>query len=200
LKQQSPRTSDLLAGVAAAHGEGDVAIGALVEGLRNRAFGLSLLLFGIPNCLPLPPGVPVVCGGVLAFLGAQLMLGRSAPWLPRRLAERTIPASVLAAVVTRALPWVRRFERLSRPRLARLAGSTAHRIVGLVVMLLAGVLILPIPFLGNMPPGVAISILGLALVERDGLLVLAGFVAALLGVGVTVGATWAVVASAGALF
>jgi len=190
----------LLAAIAAAHAGDRLGVGELVHGLRNRAFGLTLLLFGIPNCIPLPPGVPIVCGIVLAFIGLQLAAGRDEPWLPRRIAERRLPAAVLTGIVERALPLVRRFERLSRPRLPAIAGPTARRMIGVVVVVLAGVLILPIPFLGNMPPGIAICIFGLGLVERDGLLVGLGFLASLVGLGVTIGATWVLVAGAASLF
>jgi len=49
--------------------------------------------------------------------------------------------------------------------------------VGLVCLLLAIVLVLPIP-LGNIPPALAISMMALGILERDGLWVLAGLAAA----------------------
>ena len=35
----------------------------LVE-LRHRAFGFALLIFALPCCLPMPPGIPTVCGSL----------------------------------------------------------------------------------------------------------------------------------------
>jgi hypothetical protein len=194
------RTSELLALVASAPIGERIAIGELVLSLRNRAFGMVFLVFGIPNCIPLPPGIPVICGIVLGLVGIQLALGRKELWLPRRIAERSFERSTIEAIVTRATPWIARVEAWSRPRYLQLAGDTAQRAVGLVVVLLGFILILPIPFLGNLPPGIAICIFGLGLIERDGLVILAGFVATLLGLTVTALMTWAIWQGAVAIF
>jgi hypothetical protein len=74
---------------------------------------------------------------------------------------------------------------VSRPRLLFLFGAWGHRAIGLVCTLLALVLILPIP-LGNMLPAAAVSVLSLALVQRDGFLALAGYALAALSAGVLV--------------
>jgi hypothetical protein len=50
-------------------------------------------------------------------------------------------------------------------------------LVGLVCLLLAIVVLLPIP-LGNMLPALAISLLALGILERDGLWIVAGLVTA----------------------
>jgi hypothetical protein len=76
------------------------------------------------------------------------------------------------------VPWMRRAEKLSRPRWPLLATGFVERTIGLACVVLSVVLILPVPF-GNMGPGVAVCILALALLERDGKATLAGlFVAA----------------------
>ncbi len=66
---------------------------------------------------------------------------------------------------------------MSRPRLSFLFGSVGERAIGLVCTLLALVLILPIP-LGNILPAVAVSVLSLALVQRDGALAIFGYLLA----------------------
>ncbi|HSI39804.1 MAG TPA: exopolysaccharide biosynthesis protein [Xanthobacteraceae bacterium] len=200
MDHRTPRTSELLAAVVSGHTGERVAIGDLLHALRNRAFGITFLLFGIPNCLPMPPGIPVVCGLILALVGAQMAVGRDELWLPRWLAAKTFSRSMLDTIVTRALPWIQKFERHSRSRHTAFAGPTARRVVGAVVVLLGFILLLPIPFLGNLPPGFAICIFGLGLVERDGLVILAGFAATLLGLLVTALMTWAIWQGAVAIF
>ncbi|TCT00977.1 hypothetical protein EDC64_12065 [Aquabacter spiritensis] len=197
---RTPRTSELLAAVLSAQ-EGDkVAIGDLINALRNRAFGITFLLFGIPNCIPMPPGIPVVCGIVLGLIGLQMALGRQELWLPERIKRQTFSRSMLEAIVTRSRPTIEWFERWSRPRLPQFAGPTARRIVGAVVVLLGFILLLPIPFLGNLPPGFAVCIFGLGLVERDGGVILAGFFATVLGLLVTAAMSWAIWQGAVAIF
>ena len=52
------------------------------------------------------------------------------------------------------------------------------------------VLLLPFPFLGNIPPGAAACVLGLGLVERDGAIVALGYLASALALGITGFFTW----------
>ncbi|WP_454916732.1 exopolysaccharide biosynthesis protein [Xanthobacter sediminis] len=200
MDHRTPRTSELLAAVLSAQEGERVAIGDLVNALRNRAFGILFLIFGIPNCIPMPPGIPVICGIILALIGLQMAMGRQELWLPETIARRTFSRSMLEAIVTRSRPLIEKFESISRPRYAQFAGPVARRVVGATVVLLGILLLLPIPFLGNLPPGIAVCVLGLGLVERDGLVILAGFGAAALGTVVMVLASWAIWQGAVAIF
>ncbi|WP_245593574.1 exopolysaccharide biosynthesis protein [Azospirillum halopraeferens] len=164
------------------HGE-RIVLGDLLAILGDRAFGALLLLLAIPNVLPVP-GLSTATGLVTALVAAQMALGRRAPWLPRRLAAVGIDRAVFLKVVARAHPHVRRIERrLLRPRLPALTSPLAERAVGLVVVVLAVVLSLPIVF-GNQPPALAIALIALGLIEKDGAFVLAGLVASVLALGV----------------
>jgi hypothetical protein len=50
---------------------------------------------------------------------------------------------------------------------------TGERLIGIAILILALVLFAPIPF-ANWPPACAIAIMGLAIVEKDGVAVLVG--------------------------
>lgn len=200
MDHRTPRTSELLAAVLSAQEGEKVAIGDLVNALRNRAFGILFLIFGIPNCIPMPPGIPVICGIILGLIGLQMALGRQELWLPEKIAKRTFSRSMLEAIVTRSRPYIERFESFSRPRYEAFAGPTARRVVGATVVLLGIVLLLPIPFFGNLPPGFAVCVFGLGLVERDGLVILAGFGATVLGLIITALMSWAIWQGAIAIF
>ncbi len=200
MDHRTPRTSELLAAVLAAQEGEKVAIGDLVNALRNRAFGILFLIFGIPNCIPMPPGIPVICGIVLGLIGLQMLMGRQELWLPGWISRRTFSRSVLDTIVNRSQPYIQKFERLSRPRLEQFAGPLARRLVGATVVLLGFILLLPIPFLGNLPPGFAVCIFGLGLVERDGGVILAGFFATVIGLLITAAMSWAIWQGAIAIF
>ncbi len=166
--------------------EGDeprVSIAHLMERFGGRAMGALLLVFGLACTLPLPPGATTLFGAPLLLLAPQLALGRRAPWLPARWRARSIATAELRKGLPRVLPWLERVEAVSRPRLTFLFNPLGQRAVGLVCTVLAFVLILPIP-LGNLLPAAAVSVLALALVQRDGLLALLGYglVAASFGV------------------
>jgi len=196
------KTSQIIAALMSAqsssHAEvlGNLTVGDLLASLRSRAFGLSLILFGLPNLLPIP-GLPILTGIVLLLLALQIVVGREVPWLPARIAGTTLPRARLTQVVNRTLPLLRRIETVTRPRFALAAGPTARRLVGLAVLVLAVLLIIvPIPWIGSMPQGLALCVLGLGLTERDGVLVTAGFVLAAIATAVGAGIGYTVVASA----
>jgi hypothetical protein len=122
------------------------------------------------------------------------MIGRR-PWLPAVVSVRSMPHADFAALVRRISPWLKRAERLLRPRLSWLALPPMEYAIGAVCLLLAAVLTLPIP-LGNVLPAVAISLLALAVLERDGLWVLAGLAVALVSMLVVSGVIFALVQAA----
>jgi hypothetical protein len=133
-----------------------------------------LLIFGLACLLPLPPGGTTIFGAPLVLLAPQLAIGARAPWLPVRIRQRTVATASLKQGMPRVLTWLRRLEAISRPRLSFLFGSFGQRLIGLICTVLALVLILPIP-LGNILPAAAVSVLSLALIQRDGLLALLGY-------------------------
>ncbi|WP_421700515.1 exopolysaccharide biosynthesis protein [Ancylobacter sp.] len=200
MDHRSPRTSELLSAIVTAHSAERIGVGEIVHALRNRAFGLSILLLGLPNCLPMPPGLPVLCGILLCLVGGQMLLGRDELWLPRWLANRTLSRALLEKIVTGSLKLIRRFESYSRPRLPYFSSPSARFVLGGLVVVLGLLLLLPIPIFGNLPPGIAVVILGLGLVERDGVFILAGVVATLVSFGVMGLLSWLLFQGALAVF
>lgn len=202
LKPRRPlpaRTSEVLYELAYAEGE-RISVGEILLGLRHRAFGFTMLLFGLPCSFPMPPGVPTVCGIALVLIAINLILGRRRLWVPRAIAAKTIERADLRRVVDRALPYLRRLERFCRPRLAIVTEAVGKAVIGVVVLVLGLLLILPIPFLGNMPPGVATAVIAIGLSERDGAVAIAGLVLGVLAIGVAGAAAWAAILGLVSLF
>jgi hypothetical protein len=176
-----------------------VSVAELMDSVGHRALGALLLVFGLICTLPLPPGGTTVFGLPLLLLAPQLTIGRRAPWLPRRMRRRSIRRDQLRHGLDRVLPWLKRIEGLSRPRLGFLFAGPGRSLLGLVCTVFALVLILPIP-LGNMLPAAAVSLLSLSLVQRDGFLALAGYAVAAASVGVLTLAAGVLSRSAQSLF
>ena len=153
-----------------------VSVADLLTALSDRAVAALMLIFALPNVIPAPPGTSAIIGAPLLFLAAQLALGRG-PWLPRLIAERSMPRGHFHAIASRAAPWLARAERLMRPRFTVLAQPPAEYAIGAVCLILALIVFLPIP-LGNILPAFAICLFALGILERDGLWVLAGLIAA----------------------
>ncbi|KQY35242.1 exopolysaccharide biosynthesis protein exod [Caulobacter sp. Root1455] len=160
-------------------------VGQMLEQFDSRAFGAMLLVFGLLNCLPLPPGSSTILSLPILLLAPQIAWGSDIPWLPRKLVEHPLKRDDLRGLFRRLTPIVRRMELVTRPRLEILFGRVGERLIGVVCTLLALVLVLPIP-LGNLAPGATVAVLALALLQRDGLLALLGYLMASISVGLLV--------------
>ncbi|HEU0016990.1 MAG TPA: exopolysaccharide biosynthesis protein [Methyloceanibacter sp.] len=185
--QVNRRTSELLREYIATLDQPKVSLGDLRDALGDRGFGVLLFIFAVPNLIPVNiPLLSAVLGAPLVLLAAQLTYGRHKPWFPHWLTRQSVSRENFETVVARALPYLERAERWLRPRLTVLLSWTGERLIGVGLLVLTVVLALPIPF-GNWLPAFAICIVGLAIVEKDGLAVL---------IGVAVGAFSLVVAGA----
>lgn len=160
-------------------------VGQMLEQFDSRAFGAMLFVFGLLNCLPLPPGSSTVLSLPILLLAPQIALGRETPWLPRKLINHPLKRDDLRGLFRKLTPIVRRMELVTRPRLELLFAPIGERVIGAVCTLLAMVLVLPIP-LGNLAPGATVAVLSLALLQRDGLLALLGYAMAGISVGLLV--------------
>jgi hypothetical protein len=174
-----------------------ILVSDLVSALGERAVGAFILLFALPNVLPVPPGTSFVLGAPLLFFTAQAALGKR-PWLPHAFARRSMPRVKFAAVLNRVLPWLGRVDGLLRPRLQGLVHPACARLIGALCVVLALIVFLPIP-LGNVAPAVAISMLALGILERDGLWVLGGIAVGLASIALAWGVTTVLLKVAAAL-
>lgn len=179
---------------------GEIALGdrpqveEIVSALGPRSFGLVLVMFGLPNLLPVP-GLPILCGFIIGLIALQLVLGRDHLILPRWVGERRVKREDLARMVQRAAPTLRAVEDVMRPRIEGLTSPPMQRLIGLVLCVLAVALMAPIPFFGGIAPGFAVILLGLGLAERDGVVILLGGAASVVAVLVTVLVTLAILKS-----
>ncbi len=188
------RLSELLSDIAEDKSRHRISIADLLVAMKDRAIGALLLIFALPNVLPTPPGTSTVLGAPLIFLAAQLALGRR-PWLPGFIANRSIARRDFAALMQRAAPWLARAERLLRPRFSVISRPPFEYAIGTICFLLAVILFLPIP-LGNMLPALAICVLALGVLERDGVWIVAGLIVAAASVLLVYGVIYALVKSA----
>lgn len=171
-----------------------VSVADLLALLGDRTIGALMFIFAAPNILPVPPGVSAILGAPLIFLSAQLMLGMR-PWLPKLVMERSLSRDDFATLTRRIVPWLGKAERLLRPRYGFFAKPPMEYLVGAVCLLLALVLVLPIP-LGNALPALAISLLALGVLERDGLWIGGGLLASVIAATVVSGMVFALVKAA----
>ena len=190
------RLSNLLRDLAFDTSRERIAVGDLCDSFGDRAFGALIFLFAIPNILPVPiPGISALTGLPLMVLTLQFMRGQDSPWLPEWIRRRSFARTDFALMLARLEPWLLRLERYLRPRLGFLVRPAVERLFGGLLLFLAFVLFLPIP-LGNMLPGFAMSLIALAIVERDGLCMLMGLGTAAVSIAIVGAVVYGVVLAA----
>lgn len=193
-RQRKKPLSEVLTVIAEDTTRDHIAVSDLLALLGGRGRAALILLFALPNVLPTPPGTSGILGLPLLYLSFQMMLGR-VPWLPRFIAERGMSRPSFAQLVERISAVLSRAERLLRPRWSLFVGHGAEHVLGAVCLVLAAVLVLPIP-LGNMLPAFAISLIALGVLERDGVWVLTGIVTGIASLVLVAGVVYALIKSA----
>ncbi len=144
-------------------------LGKIFDYVGERGFGLVLLLLALPNFIPAPIGVGAVTGPLASFCGLQLLFGLERPWMPRRMRSVRLKRSTFQKTLGVVGKLLRGLEKLSRPRWDSMVGPIGLRITGFLLIGLGIALALPIPFT-NYPFGALLILLSIALMERDGVL------------------------------
>ncbi|HVU31108.1 MAG TPA: exopolysaccharide biosynthesis protein [Sphingomicrobium sp.] len=171
--------SQRLAQIVAEEGPDRLTFSELAAQLHARAWGGLLFIFAAINVLPLPPGTSAFFALPILVVSAQMVFGRSSPWFPARINRRGVKKAELQRLISKMGWFEARVERIFKPRLPSLTGPGATRVIGLVCFLLALVAAIPVP-LFHVAPAAAILLFGLALIYRDGALVIVAAIAGVL--------------------
>ncbi|MGD1850544.1 MAG: exopolysaccharide biosynthesis protein [Cyanophyceae cyanobacterium] len=147
----------------------------VLELAGERTFGFLFVLLSLPSALPVPaPGYSVPFGILLGWLGVQMALGSDQPWLPKVWRSQSIGRERLSGIINAALPWLRKLEVLSRPRLVSICKSPPGRMgLGIAVAIMGLSMIAPIPGTNTLP-AMGIFVVGLGLIDDDGAIALLG--------------------------
>lgn len=152
--------------------DGVVTVQEFVEQMGLKALALAILVFSISAVIAgVIPGFSTIVAMPIIFIALQIALGRTTIYLPKSVREKRISPKVINDALARSLPTLRWIERFIRPRLVWLTNGAFKRVIALVIMVLAGILALPIP-LGNFIPSFTITLLAIAILERDGIFLL----------------------------
>jgi hypothetical protein len=147
----------------------------LLGKLGERSHALALLLLAAPNLTPGPsmPGFSTIFGVPLCLVAFEMIRGQRVLRLPRFIARITIPRRRIAAFIGKLEPLLRRIERVLRPRRPSLDRPAVARTLGVACLVLAVLLSLPIPVF-SLLPALALVIVALGLLARDGMAVVCG--------------------------
>ena len=175
--------SQRLAQIVEEAGPDRLTFSELAKQLHARAWGGLLVIFAAINVIPLPPGASIFFAIPLIIVTAQMAFGRASPWFPARINRRGVTKEELRRLIAKMEWFEVRVERMFKPRLATLTGPTATRLIGIVCFILAWMTMLPIV---HVAPAAVIVLFGLALIYRDGALVIAAAVAGLVGAAIAI--------------
>ena len=167
------KTSDLLIFISRNTKSESISIGELEDALAERAFGALLLILALPCCIPFLYGVPQAMSLPLVVVAVQIILGYRKPWLPQRLKKRSFSADGFRQMVDRAAPYLKGLEVISRARFDWVTKGLTERLLGVLIMIFSTSIAIPFP-MTNTVPGLAVAIMALGFVEKDGLLLLLG--------------------------
>lgn len=169
-------------------------IAEILDATAGAGFGFVIALLAL-TAIPFV-GLSTPFGLSIAFVGAQLLIGRTRPWLPARIRRVALSVTALTRIarwLTRGTGWM---SHLVRERLGPLTGGPGLGLVGLGLVILGSGLALPLPVPGsNLVFIVPVLIYGIGLLEKDGLLMLIGHVVTLAHVVLAI-AAWQVVSAA----
>ena len=137
----------------------------IIDRLNERAFGAALFVLALPCCIPFLYGVPQIVSLPMMVLAAQMVAGRSEPWLPEKLGQRKIDKKGLTRTAKGGRKWFGWLEKIARPRLTFLMAPVGERVIGLLLVSLPST---------NTVPGIGVAIIAFGLMARDGILVILG--------------------------
>lgn len=171
--------------------QGDtVRIGEVADALGPRGYGPFLLVPALFEISPIGaiPGIPTLLAAVIVLFAAQILFGRSRLWIPGFVERAKLPAGRVRRSVRFMRPLAMRLDRWFHGRLRCLTQGVFVRVAAVCCVALACTvpLLEIVPFLSSVPMA-AIALFGLALLVRDGALML-------VATGSAIATAWALLA------
>jgi hypothetical protein len=163
-------------------GDGPKTLGSLEEVFEEKTFATTIVFLMFVPALPLPTGgITVLFESISVVVAAQMVLGLRTMWLPDRWRRRELSDLTTERAIPFMVRRVRQFERLSRPRGARLFDQRWFvRLLGVLLMGFAVASAIAPPFSGlDTLPALGAVVVALAIILED---------IVVLAVGVAIGA------------
>ena len=157
----------------------------LLDRLRSQGLLALCMVLTVPFLLPVSiPGSSTPFGLVIALFGLGIVVGRPLQ-LPKRVADRPISSEHLYPVLQKGSWLFVRIEKFARFRLPLLTSAMIWNRIHALVMVFSAILLmapLPIPF-SNTIPAYGVLLLAAGSLERDGYLILSGYLMVVLSLG-----------------
>ena len=169
-----------------------VTIGDVLDAIGDRSYGPALLIPALLESTPLGgiPSVPTFLALFIAIVASQLLFDKDHIWLPAFIQKRSVSASKLHTAADKLDPLASHVDRWFHGRSPRFVKQPWPRVAAALVI----VLCLTVPPLEFVPfassaPMLPIAAFGLALLARDGLLMITALVVSF--AALALGGQWA---------
>ncbi|MFN4091823.1 MAG: exopolysaccharide biosynthesis protein [Brevundimonas sp.] len=161
----------------------------LVGTFGERGFGALLLMLGLISAvIGVIPGTTTLLGIPILIIGVQLVFRRDELWLPGWILKRDLPREAFADAAAKVRERLERVERFSKPRLPFMSTDLSEALIGLMCVVWAAVLMLPL--IGfNLFPSLIVAAFGFGLMQKDGVMMLVGW-AGSAGMGIFTWLVW----------
>lgn len=155
-----------------------ISVRELLALVGEQGLLLGMMILTIPFLVPISiPGVSTVFSLVGMLMSAGITLNR-VPWLPDFLLDRELDAQKLSQSFERGAGLMNRVDRFTHPRLTKLTGGRTMNLINGSALFFGNVLLLfplgLVPF-SNTLPAWALLALSAGMLQRDGLLILIGY-------------------------
>lgn len=167
-----------------------VTIGNVLDATGDRSYGPALLIPALIESTPLGgiPGIPTFLALFIALTAVQLLLNKDHLWMPGFIQKRSVSAGKLHKAADKLNPVASRLDRWFHGRLPRLVAQPWPRIAAGIVIALS-LTVPPLEFVpfASSAPMLPIAAFGMALLVRDGLLMVVAMGISIAAVAVGVG-------------
>lgn len=163
-----------------------ISFGNIIDQLKDEGLLFMIALISFPTAIPIPtpPGLTTLTGIPLCLLTAQLIFCQEHPWIPKWLSKRQVPVASFQKVIDKSAPFLNKLSLFLKPRYEQFTTKRVEKVVGVLALLCAISIALPILF-GNAVPSAGVFIMSIGLLYKDGLAVILGMVISVIGIMVS---------------
>lgn len=179
-------TSKILNNIYNNNLEDSIKVGTLLKSIDSGGFALLDLIFGLILIMPTPPPIAIISGIIIMFFSFQMIIGMKEVWLPKIITEKSIKRTTLSIIVEKSLIYLYKLESFTRRRFTFIDNPITERIIGAFIFFLAAITLTPILF-ANTVPGLAIILISFGMINKDGLMVIIGFIVGIFSIFVVWG-------------
>jgi hypothetical protein len=180
-EREQVSTSGMLNDIREKHVVDNVNIGDLIASMNEGGFAFINMLSAIILMVPTPPPIAIVMAFVIMFFSYQMFVGRKSIWLPKYVTTKSIPRHILATAIEKTNIYLFKIEKLTHRRFLFMINEKMNRIAGVMMFILATVTLSPLLF-ANTIPGIGIVMICFGILNRDGLIVILGYIVGIVGI------------------